>query len=103
MKTQTKRLLLAAVLIGMLLSVFTATTVMASTNGTACGDQQRDRIQNCDSCSQKNDSCSNAGDGAGTQQQHQYGTACATECTGDAPMSQARNRHQYRHCKNQGS
>lgn len=103
MKANTKRLLLTTLLLGMLLSVFTATTVMASTNGFTSGNQQRDHVQNCDSCSRNDGTCPNACDGAGTQQQHQYGSTCMVGCTGDTSMRHARYRYQYQHCNNHES
>lgn len=103
MKTHTKRLVLTVMLLGMLLTVFTATTVMASTNGVTSGDQQRDRVQACDQTCQNDGTCPNTCDGAGTQQQHQYGSTCMTGCTGDAVMQQTRSRHQHQYCMNQES
>lgn len=104
MKTQTKRLLLALVLFGMMLSLFTANIVMASTNGTTYGDHQRerDRIQDCDSCTQNDGICPNACDGAGAQQQYQYGSTCEAGCASDISMHQACYRYQYEHRNNQG-
>jgi hypothetical protein len=103
MKTHTKRLALTAMLLGMLLTVFTVTTVMASTNGVTSGDQQRDRVHDCDQTCQNAGTCPNTCDGAGTQQQHQYGSTCGSGCTGDAIMQQVRSRYQYQNCMNQGS
>lgn len=105
MKTQTKRLLLALVLFGIILSLFTATTVMASTNGVTYGDQQRDRdrVQDCDFCSQNDGTCPNACEGAGAQQQYHYRSTCEAGCAGDVSMHQARYRYQYEHCINQES
>ena len=105
MKTHTKRLVLTAMLLGIIFTVFTATTVMASTNGVTSGDQQRDRdrVQDCDSCNQNDGTCPNTCAGARTQQQHQYGSTCKAGCTGDAVMQHARYRYQYQHCNNQGS
>jgi hypothetical protein len=103
MKTHTKHLVLTAVLLGMLLTVFTATTVMASTNGVTSGDQQRDRVHDCDQSCQNDGTCPNTCDVTGTQQQHQYGSTCTTGCTGDAVMQHARSHYQYQYCMNQGS
>jgi hypothetical protein len=83
-KTNTKRLLLTVLLVGTIFSVLTVTTVTASTNGLAHGEQQRDqdRVQDCDA------------------REDHTGSMCPNDCNGVTTMSQTRHRYQYRHCKN---
>ena len=101
MKTNTKRLFFTLVLLGTVFSVLTATTVMASTNDTPCGQQIRDqdRIHEQDQCCQNEDSCPETCDGV--QAQHQRGLTCFTGGGSETVMHQARYRYQYRHCNNQ--
>lgn len=103
MKTSTKRLLLTTLLLGIILSVLTATTVMASTNDKPCGQQIRDqdRIHEQDQCCQNECSCPETCDGLQAQYQHQHGLTCPNEGDNEAIMHQVRYNYQYRHCNNQ--
>jgi len=101
----TKRLLFTVLILGTLLSVLTATTVMASANDTPCGQQVRDqdRVQDRDQLSQNDGSCPDTCDGLHEQHQHQHGLECPDGCDSASSMNRARYRYQFRHCKNQGS
>jgi hypothetical protein len=103
MKTNTKRLFLTTLLLGTILSVLTATTVMASTNDTPCGQHicDQDCIQDQEQCCQNECSCPDTCDGLQTQYQHQHGLTCSNGGDGEISMQQARYRYQYRHCNNQ--
>ena len=103
MKTSMKRLLLTTLLLGTILSVLTATTVMASTNEVLYGQQIRDqdRLQDPTKCCQNECSCPDTCDSLQAQYQYQHGPQRSDGCESETVMNQARYQYQFRHCNNQ--
>jgi hypothetical protein len=99
MNTNTKRLFFTALILGTILSVLTATTVMASTNNILNGQQQRDQdhkqlCQNDRTFLDSRDSC---------EGRQQHGSECPESGNSVDETNQVQHRCQHRHCHGQSN
>lgn len=96
MNSTTKTMLFTILILGTVISVFTAATVIASTNNVTGGQHQRDqdREQNTNNNSYLDNGCS---------ERHQY-QRCSecSDCGNNAPvMNRIQYQYQHRYCWNQ--
>ena len=99
MKSNTKTMFFTILIFGTVLSLFAATTVIASTNNVTSGQQQCD--QDREHLNKNNNSYLD--DGRCERHHHQYRCECS-DCGNNTPeTNQVQYRYQHRHRWNQGN
>jgi hypothetical protein len=98
MNSNTKTLLFTILLLGTVLSLFAATTVIASTRNVLSGQRQCD--QDREQLNKHNNS--SLDDGRCERHQYQHSSECL-DCDNMPAMNQMQYRYQHRHCWTQGN